>query len=120
MKNLIILSAIILISSTVLAQTKAGKVDPTEHISFQSYTEQSASNPNLSQKELMKIAVTITNRTPVNITSNSYDGMCLLCNKTQYLSPKEKMKAHVVKLFPRCDSSKNSNKSHTCQATACM
>jgi transcription initiation factor IIE alpha subunit len=114
MKNLIILAFTFFIaSSSLIAQTKAGKVDTTKHVEFYAcpmhkdiVSDKPGKCPkcgmdlNLTPKEQMKRAVTKRYTCPVHIDVTSHDpGKCPKCGKKLNLSPKEQMKAEVVKLY---------------------
>ena len=113
MKKIIALTAFILGGFTAFSQTKAGKVDTTQHPSFytcQMHPDVVSDSPGkcpkcgmdltLSGKEQMKASVTKTYSCPVHFNVTKHDpGKCPKCGKKLNLSPKEQMKAEVVKLY---------------------
>lgn len=114
MKELIIIGVALLITSSgLLAQTKAGKVNTTKHTSFYScpkhpeVTNHEAGKCtkcgmelSLSGKEQMKASQSKNYSCPVHIDVTSHDsGKCPKCGKKLNLSPKEQMKAEVTKMY---------------------
>src|SRR6185503_19223930 len=107
---------ILLFTLPALTQEKAGKKDTTQHLTVNSY--RCPTHPNfiadkpgkcpkcgmdlrhLSAKEQMKRNVTKTYVCPADVTViSTQPGKCPKCAKYMQLSPKEKMKAEVVKLY---------------------
>ena len=114
MKKLIILAISFLTGSTVLfAQSKAGKIDKTEHRSYyacpmhDSIAMDKAGNCpicgmklQLSDKEQLKSKVTKNYTCPVHLDITSHDpAKCPKCGRKMSLSAKEQMKAEVTKLY---------------------
>ena len=114
MKNLIILAVALLITSTgVLAQTKAGKVDTTKHTTFYScpnhpgVTNHEAGKCTIcgmqlsvTTKEKMKAGQLKNYSCPAHIDVASHDpGKCPKCGKKLNLTSKEQMKADAVKFY---------------------
>jgi len=114
MKKILLMTVAFLISSTVIfAQTKAGRVDTTQHVSYYTcaaHPEVMMKEPgkcpkcgmelSLSKKEQMKANVVKMYNCPVHISVTSHDaGKCPKCGRKLNLSPKEQMKAEVVKLY---------------------
>jgi transcription initiation factor IIE alpha subunit len=114
LKNVLILAiAFIIASPSLIAQSKAGKVDTTKHVEFYTcpmHKDVVSDKPgkctkcgmdlNLTPKEQMKRAVTKKYTCPVHIDVTSHDaGKCPKCGKKLNLSPKEQMKAETVKLY---------------------
>jgi transcription initiation factor IIE alpha subunit len=114
MKKLIVLTVSVLIASTCLfAQGKAGKVDTTKHETFYScpnHPEVTGHQPgkcpkcgmelSLSTKEQMKAREMKNYTCPVHIDVTKHNpGKCPKCGKKLNLSPKEQMKAEVTKLY---------------------
>ena len=114
MKKITILAVAFLLSSTLIfAQTKAGRADTAQHVSY--YT--CATHPDvkmtqpgkcstcgmalsLSKKEEMKANAVKNFSCPVHLSVTSHDaGKCPKCGRKLNLSPKEQMKAEVVKLY---------------------
>lgn len=114
MKQLLFLTITVLIStSSLFAQTKAGKTDTTKHTIY--YT--CAMHPNivsnkpgkcpkcgmeltLSAKEQIKASVTKNYSCPVHVNVFSHDpGKCPQCGRKMQLSAKEQMKAEVSKVY---------------------
>ena len=107
-----LLIAIIIGSTALLAQTKAGKTDSTQHSSFYSCPHHPAThsthegkcpiydmNLQLSSKEQMKADASKTYTCPVHLDVTSHNaGDCPKCGKKMSLSLKEQMKAETVKL----------------------
>jgi uncharacterized paraquat-inducible protein A len=114
MKKLFILTLTLFVtSSCLIAQTKAGKVDKSEHTKLYScpkHPEVVGHEPgkcpkcgmelSLSKKEQMK-ATTVKNYVcPSHTDVTSHDpGKCPKCGKKLSLSAKEQMKAEVTKLY---------------------
>ncbi|MBO9202607.1 MULTISPECIES: heavy metal-binding domain-containing protein [Niastella] len=114
MKQILILTVAFLIASTSLfAQTKAGKVDTTKHATYYTcpmHTDIVSNKPGkcpkcgmdltLSGKEQMKTEVTKSYRCPVHVNVSSHDpGKCPQCGRKMQLSAKEQMKAEVAKVY---------------------
>ena len=114
MKKLLLLVAPALLTSTCLfAQTKAGKVDTTQHTSYYTCSmhpdvvkHKPGNCPycgmalSLSGKEQMKSQVTKIYSCPVHIDVVSHDpGKCPQCGRKMNLSAKEQMKADVTKIY---------------------
>lgn len=114
MKQLLFVTLAILITSTSLfAQTKAGKVDTTKHVTYYScsmHPEVVSNKPGkcpkcgmaliLSGKEQMKTDVTKSYKCPVHVDVTSHDpGKCPQCGRKLQLSAKEQMKAEVAKVY---------------------
>jgi transcription initiation factor IIE alpha subunit len=114
MKQLFIFIGAILITSTnMLAQTKAGKVDTAQHLTFYAcpmHPDIVAHEPGkcpkcgmeltLSAKEQMKASQVKNYTCPIHVTVVKHDpGKCPKCGRKMNLSPKEQMKAEVVKLY---------------------
>lgn len=112
-KLFILIGAILLASSSILAQTKAGKVDTTQHATFYAcpmhpdvVDHQPGKCPkcgmelNLSKKEQMKASQVKSYSCPIHQMITRHDpGKCPKCGRKMNLSPKEQMKAEVVKLY---------------------
>lgn len=112
-KFLIIIVSIFFASTSVFAQTKAGKVDTSQHATFYScpnhpdvVKHQPGKCPKcgmeltLSGKEKMKAGVTKTYTCPIHLDVVSHDpGKCPKCGRKMNLSPKEQMKAEVMKTY---------------------
>lgn len=112
MKKVILLSLafIAVLSFSVNAQSKAGKVDNTKHAQFYTcpmHDSIASTKPGncpvcgmkleLSKKEAMKAQVTKTYSCPIHVTEVSdKPGKCSKCGKTLALSPKENMKLNVM------------------------
>jgi len=114
MKQILFLAITILIgSSSLLAQSKAGKKDTTRHVTYYScsmHPEVKSMQPGkcpkcgmeltLSGKEQIKTAVTKSYRCPVHVDMFSHDpGKCPQCGRKLQLSAKEQMKAEVAKVY---------------------
>ena len=113
MKKLIIIVLFLFGSGSLIAQTKAGRVDTTKHVAYYScphHSEMMSANPGkcpkcgmeltLSSKEQMKAAQTKTYKCPVHLDVVSHDATkCPKCGRKLDLSPKEQMKAEVTKLY---------------------
>ncbi|MGZ5135809.1 MAG: heavy metal-binding domain-containing protein [Flavitalea sp.] len=114
MRKLIFMVVAILMTTTgLLAQTKAGKVDTTKHTTLYScpkHPEITAHEPgkcskcgmelNLSGKEQMKSAQVKNYTCPVHLDVTTHNpGKCPKCGKKLNLSPKEQMKAEVTKMY---------------------
>jgi transcription initiation factor IIE alpha subunit len=114
MKKAIILTFALLVGSTcIFAQTKAGKRDTTEHAKFYTcamHPEVSVNEPGkcpkcgmkltLSGKEQMKASVVRNYTCPVHLDVTKHDpGKCPKCGKKLNLSAKEQMKAEVMKIY---------------------
>jgi uncharacterized protein with PIN domain len=114
MKKLIILIvSLLLTSSSIFAQVKAGKADTTQHVIYYTcpahpdvLSPESGKCPKcgmeltLSPKEQMKASASNNYTCPVHLTVTSHDpGKCPKCGKKLNLSPKEQMKTEVVKLY---------------------
>ena len=130
MKKIIILAIAILINSTaIFAQTKAGRVDTTKHATFYScpnHPDSEKHQPgkcsicgmelNLSKKEEMNAVIRKNYSCPVHLEiSSEKEGNCSKCNSPLTLSNKEKMKAQVMKLYTcAMHPDVSSKKSGTC------
>jgi transcription initiation factor IIE alpha subunit len=114
MKKIIALTvALVIASSALFAQTKAGKVDNSQHAAYYScpmHPEVTGHTPGkcskcgmaleLSKKEQMKTDATKNYTCPVHIDVVSHDpGKCPKCGKKLNLSAKEQMKAEVTKIY---------------------
>lgn len=114
MKQILFLTMTFLIaSSSLFAQSKAGKADTTKHATFYScpmHADVKSEKPGkcskcgmdlkLSGKEQMKTAVTKNYRCPVHVNEISHDpGKCPQCGRKLKLSAKEQMKAEVGKVY---------------------
>lgn len=114
MKQFIFLTVAFLIASTSLfAQTKAGKADTTKNATYYTcpmHTDMVSSKAGkcpkcgmeliVSAKEQMKTDATKSYRCPVHVNVNSHDpGKCPQCGKKLKLSAKEQMKAEVAKVY---------------------
>lgn len=114
MNKIIIITVALLVTSTcIFAQTKAGKQDTTTHATFYScpkHSEVSAHLPgkcpkcgmelNLSVKEQMKANLSKNYTCPIHLDVTKHDpGKCPKCGKKLNLSPKEQMKAEVMKIY---------------------
>jgi transcription initiation factor IIE alpha subunit len=114
MKKLIILSLAILVASTALmAQTKAGKVDTVKHTTLYSCPKhpgitnhEAGKCPkcgmelSLSGKEQMKASQSKNYTCPVHVDVATHNpGKCPKCGKKLNLSSKEQSKAEVVKAY---------------------
>jgi transcription initiation factor IIE alpha subunit len=113
MKQILFLTVAFLLTSSLFAQTKAGKIDTTKHTTYYSCSM----HPNivmnkpgkcpkcgmdliLSKKEQLKADVTKGYRCPVHVDVSSHDqGKCPQCGKKLQLSGKEQMKAEVGKVY---------------------
>lgn len=105
--------AFIMTSASLFAQTKAGKIDTTKHVTYYTcsmHPDVVSNNPGkcpkcgmdliLSGKEQMKAAVTKSYRCPVHVNVNSHDpGKCPQCGRKLQLSAKEQLKAEVAKVY---------------------
>ncbi|WP_158085399.1 heavy metal-binding domain-containing protein [Niastella vici] len=105
--------AILITSSSLLAQTKAGKTDTTRHITYYTcsmHPDLISNKPGkcpkcgmdliLSSKEQIKSAITKSYNCPVHVNVFSHDpGKCPQCGRKLRLSPKEQMKAEVGKVY---------------------
>ena len=114
MKKITILAVTFLLSSTfILAQTKGGRVDTAQHVSYYTcamHPDIKMTQPgkcpkcgmmlSLSKKEEMKADAVKNYTCPMHMDVASHDpGKCPKCGKKLNLSPKEQMKAEVVKLY---------------------
>ena len=114
MKKLIILTAsFFLVFSSLIAQTKAGKVDTAQHSKYYScpmhpdvMNQEPGKCPKcgmalvLSGKEKMKASTAKNYACPVHLDVKQHDpGKCPKCGRKLSLSPKEQMKTEVVKLY---------------------
>jgi uncharacterized paraquat-inducible protein A len=114
MKKLIFIVTVILMTTTgLLAQTKAGKVNTTKHTSFYScpkHYDVTGHEPgkctkcgmalSLSSKEQMKAAQVKNYTCPVHLDVTTHNpGKCPKCGKKLNLSAKEQMKAEVTKMY---------------------
>ena len=113
MKKLLFSLALLIISSTLFAQGKAGKVDTTQHIAFYTCThhpdivrDEPGKCPKcgmeliLSTKEQMKASSMQNYTCPVHSEVVKHEpGQCPKCGKKLNLSPKEQMKAEVMKTY---------------------
>ena len=115
MKKLIVLTVILLstASTFLFAQTKAGRVDTTQHTTLYTcpmHSEVLSHEPGhcpkcgmkltLSKKEEMKMSITKNYTCPVHTDVVSHDpGQCPKCGRKLNLSAKEQMKAETAKLY---------------------
>jgi len=114
MKQLLFLTiASLIASSSLFAQSKAGKTDTTKHTIYYTCSMHSdvvSYKPGicpkcgmdliLSNKEQIKTAVTKNYSCPVHATVFSHDpGKCPQCGRKLQLSAKEQMKAEVGKVY---------------------
>jgi len=114
MKKILFFSIIILsVSNCVIAQTKAGKKDTTQHAIFYTcphHPEVTSHSPgkcpkcgmelNLSEKEQMKARALKSYSCPMHLDVTSHNpGKCPKCGKKLNLSAKEQMKAEVTKAY---------------------
>ena len=114
MKRAINLFIMILLATPgLLAQTKAGKTDTSQHAKFYSCPHHpgiTSHNPgkcsicgmdlHLSGKEQMKANEVKNYNCPVHLDVTSHNpGQCPKCGKKMTLSLKEQMKAETVKLY---------------------
>jgi ribosomal protein S27AE len=114
MKKAIILAiAVLMTTSGLFAQTKAGKIDTTIHATYYScpkhpevITQKPGKCPKcgmalaISSKEQMKQATLRNYTCPVHLDVVSHDpGKCPKCGRKMDLSAKEQMKAEVTKLY---------------------
>ena len=116
MKKIIVLAVTLVIASTgVFAQEKAGKKDTTQHVTLYSYacpmhpnfiSDKSGKCPKcgmdmtLSAKEQMKRDVMKVYTCPVDAdVISTQPGKCPKCGKNLMLSPKEQMKMEVMKIY---------------------
>jgi len=112
-KLVIIVFSILFTLPSLVAQTKAGKVDTVKHESIYTcpmHNEVASHQPGkcptcgmdltLTNKEQMKRNVVKNYTCPVHLDVTKHDpGKCPKCGKKLNLSPKEQMKAEVVKLY---------------------
>ena len=112
-KFIFIIAAFLLTTTNLFSQTKAGKVDTAQHVSYYScpkHPEVTSHQPGkcpkcgmeltLTTKEQLKASVTKTYRCPIHIDVFSHHpGKCPQCGRKMNLSPKEQMKAEVMKLY---------------------
>jgi len=114
MKKIItVFAALFITASSLFAQTKAGRVDTTQHAAFYScphhpgITSRHAGKCSicgmdlkLSGKEQMKADEVKNYTCPVHLDVSSHNpGQCPKCGKKMSLSSKEQMKAESVKLY---------------------
>ena len=114
MKKLVILIVALFITSTsIFAQSKAGKMDTTKHTPLYAcpkHPEITAHKPgkcpkcgmqlNLSPKEQMKASQLKNYTCPSHMEVVSHDpGKCPICGKKLNLSPKEQMKTELAKIY---------------------
>jgi ribosomal protein S27AE len=114
MKQVLFLTfAILIASSSLFAQSKAGKTDTTRHTTYYTCPVHPGITSNkpgkcptcgmaliLSGKEQMKTAVTKSYSCPVHGDVFSHDpGKCPQCGRKLQLSPKEQMKVEVGKVY---------------------
>jgi len=114
MKKIIILMMPLLITSSfVIAQSKAGQIDTAQHATYYTcpmHADVVSMQPgkcpkcgmdlNLSSKEQMKASVTKNYACPVRMDVASHNpGKCPKCGRKMNLSPKEQMKADVTKTY---------------------
>lgn len=114
MKTLIVMVAAVLITTTgLLAQTKAGRVDTTKHTTLYScpkHPDVTAHDPgkcskcgmelSLSAKEHMKSTQVKNYACPVHVdVATHHPGKCPECGKKLSVAAKEQMKAEVTKLY---------------------
>jgi transcription initiation factor IIE alpha subunit len=114
MKKIIALTvALCIATTTMFAQTKAGKTDNTEHTAYYScpkHPEVTGHTPGkcskcgmalqASKKEQMKAEATKNYTCPVHVDVSSHNpGQCPKCGKKLNLSKKEEMKAQVTKTY---------------------
>ncbi len=100
-------------SAGMLAQTKAGKTDTTQHATFYScpkHPDVMSDKPGtcpkcgmmlaLSGKEQMKANITKTYQCPIHLDVVSHDpGKCPKCGRKLNVSPKEYMKIQAAKIY---------------------
>src|SRR6476469_6196268 len=112
-KIIILIISFLAVSSSVFAQTKAGKADTTQHTTYYTcpmHPDVESMQPgkcpkcgmdlNLSSKEQMKASVTKNYACPVHMDEASHSpGKCPKCGRKMNLSPKEQMKAEVTKTY---------------------
>ena len=114
MKKIIALTvALFIASSSLFAQTKAGKVDTTQHAAYYTcptHPEVTSHEPgncpkcgmalSLSAKEKLKAKTAKNYTCPIHIDVVSHDpGKCPKCGRKMNLSAKEQMKAEVTKIY---------------------
>ena len=114
MKKIILVIAVLLIASTkIFAQTKAGKIDTTKHMTYytcSSHPQVKNSKPgscpicgmklNLSGKEQMKAGITKNYNCPVHVDVSTHNpGSCPKCGRKLTASLKEQMKIKEAKLY---------------------
>ena len=113
MKKLIIVALLLFGSGALIAQTKAGKVDTTKHVSYYAcphHSDLMSTAPGkcarcgmelkLSSKQQMKAAEMKNYKCPVHLDIVSHDSTkCPKCGRKLELSPKEQMKANVTKVY---------------------
>lgn len=114
MKKLTIIAIAILIgSSSLFAQTKAGKVDTLDHKNFYScpqHPELTSHEPgkctkcgmelSLSGKQQMKAGQSKAYTCPVHLDVTSHDpAQCPKCGKKLSVSRKEQMKTEVTRMY---------------------
>jgi transcription initiation factor IIE alpha subunit len=114
MKKIIALTvALVIASSALFAQAKAGKVDTSAHTTYYScptHPEVTGHTPGtcpkcgmtlqVSKKEQMKAEATKNYTCPVHADVSSHKpGQCPKCGKKLNLSAKEQMKAEVTKIY---------------------
>jgi transcription initiation factor IIE alpha subunit len=114
MKQLFVLTTALLIaSSSLFAQSKAGKIDTAKHAAYYTcsmHPDVVSHKPGkcprcgmaltLSNKEQVKAAVTKSYTCPVHVGVTSHDpGKCPQCGRKLQLSAKEQMKAEVGKVY---------------------
>lgn len=114
MRRIIILAIAFLIGSPALfAQTKAGRKDTTQHVSYYTcpmHPDISSDKPGkcpkcgmklgLSNKEQMKAKVAKNYSCPIHPTVTSHDpGKCPQCGRKLNVSPKEQLKVESMKIY---------------------
>jgi transcription initiation factor IIE alpha subunit len=114
MKQILFLTmGFLIVSSSLFAQTKAGKVDTTKHVTYYTcsmHPDVVSNKPGkcpkcgmnlfLSNKEQMKATVTKSYSCPVHAGVFSHDpGKCPQCGRKLKLSAKEQMKAEIGKVY---------------------
>jgi transcription initiation factor IIE alpha subunit len=114
MKKILILTiTLAFVIGSAFSQTKAGKIDTTQHTTIYTcsmhpdvVSRQPGKCPkcgmklNLSAKEQMKTNESKSYTCPVHLTiSNHNAGKCPKCGRKLNLSPKEQMKVQVMKIY---------------------
>ena len=114
MKKMIVLVLTLIVASTsIFAQEKAGKKDTIQHPTFYTCSmhpdvksdkfgkcPKCGMDLTFSKKEQMKMEVTKTYNCPVHLdVTDDKPGQCPKCGKDLSLSQKEKMKMEVMKIY---------------------